>query len=103
MDLLAVRDSSWGPAPGSHLHLIPLLIIGQDLGHIPVPGGDGLDIVIAAVGLKYRQDVRKETLGSSFGASFWSLSKWVHIHPFLLLFGVAWLEFSNLCDAHSLT
>lgn len=27
----------------------PLLVLGQDLGHIPVPRGDGLDVVIAAV------------------------------------------------------
>lgn len=74
MDLQAVRDSAWDPIPSSHSHLVPLLIIGQDLGHIPVPRGDGLDVVIAAVGLKYRQDVRKEMLGYSFGASFWSLS-----------------------------
>ena len=56
----AVRDSS-RDLPGPHSHLIPLLIVGQDLGHIPVPRGDRLDVVIAAVGLKYRQDVRKET------------------------------------------
>lgn len=59
--------------PGSYSHLLTLFIIGQDLGHIPVPRGDRLDVVIAAVGLKHRQDVRKETLGLSFGASVWSL------------------------------
>lgn len=32
-----------------HSHLTPLLVLGQDLGHIPVPRGDGLDVVIAAV------------------------------------------------------
>lgn len=42
-----------GQAPGCHSHLIPLLVVGEDLGHVPVPGGDGLDVVVAAVGLKH--------------------------------------------------
>lgn len=42
-------------------HLIPLLIIGQDLGHVPVPGSDGLDVVITAVGLKHTDKVNVRT------------------------------------------
>jgi hypothetical protein len=60
-------EGAWGNGPASHSHLISLLIVGQDLGHVPVPGGDGLDVVIAAVRLKHRQDVRSEMLGPSFG------------------------------------
>lgn len=40
------------PHPLAHSHLVPLLVVGQDLGHVPVPGGDGLDVVVAAVGLE---------------------------------------------------
>lgn len=45
-----------GPAPGAHSHLTALLVIGQDCGHVPVPGRDGLYVVVAAVGLQHRQD-----------------------------------------------
>lgn len=39
----------------AHSHLTPLLVVGQDLGHVPVPRGDRLDIVVAAVGLQHRR------------------------------------------------
>lgn len=57
MGLLVRKMASWDTAQ-CHSHLTALLIIGQDLGHIPVPRGDGLDVVIAAVGLKQRDGVR---------------------------------------------
>ena len=41
-----------------HSHLVPLLVVGQDLGHVPVPGRDGLNVVVAAVGLEQTGRVR---------------------------------------------
>lgn len=98
MDLLPVRDSSWDPVPSSHSHLVPLLIIGQDLGHIPVPRGDGLDVVIAAVGLKYRQDVRRRCWATALVSHSGACQDEAISNPFLLLFCVAWLELSIVCD-----
>lgn len=53
----------WPGSRGQYLHLIPLLVIWQDLGYIPVPRGDGLYVVIAAVGLEHRWAMRTGRAG----------------------------------------